>query len=111
MLCSLKISGKNRFLKEDIGMAQNRKRKKQGVITWLRHIKLHDHPYIFVLFIHRQKTSDKYIGMVSCSFVCLSCVMTPPFSCFEPSLYPPSIMEEMIFPLVELLSGLTLKHS
>ena len=36
--------------------------------------------------------------MVSCSVVCLSCVMTPCFllSCFEPSLYPSSL----IFPLV-----------
>ena len=37
--------------------------------------------------------------MVSCSFVCLSGVMTPffsfvPFSCFEPSLYPPSKYNE-----------------
>ena len=44
----------------------------------------------------------KDIGMVSCSFLCLSCKMTPCFLLFHVLSHPyiPLHFEEMIFPLV-----------
>ena len=49
--------------------------------------------------------------MVSCSFVCFSCVMTPCFFLFH-VLSHPYILLEMIFPLVPLIFRLnSIGHS
>ena len=46
--------------------------KEQGPISQLRHTNQHDTiPYIFVLLTNREVQD---IGIVPCSFVCLSCV-------------------------------------
>ena len=56
-------------MKGDIGMAWSTKNEQGHKTTW-------NHPYIFVPFIHRQGIRKKDIGMVSCSFVYICCVMT-----------------------------------
>ena len=56
----------------DNGQLKAPKRKEQVKtlkLTW-------HHPHIFSL-LNREVRPDKDIGMVSCWFVCLSCVMTP----------------------------------
>ena len=85
--------------------SQHENGKNNGVIIQGRHTKLHD---IFVLdkydqtkMINRQIPSYKDVGMVSCSFVCFSCVMTPCSFLFHVLIHPylPLYFEEMIFHL------------
>ena len=77
--------------KGDIGMAWSTKKEEtRGHYTAKLHKATWHHPYIFVLlFIYMQSwISNKDIGMVSCSFVQLCCVMTPCFFLFGASSHP-----------------------
>jgi hypothetical protein len=93
-------------------MARSTKRMKQVVGTQQRPTKLHG--TIPIIIIHRQIISDKYVGMVSGSFVDLCCLMTPCFFLFGASSYYPLHFEEILAltpPLPDDLVSIGAYHS
>ena len=95
-------------MKGDIGMVWSTKKEEtRGHYTEKLHKATWHHPYIIVYCKVEYRTKI-YIGMVSCSFVQLFCVMTTCFFLFGASNHPyiPFHFEEMIFPLVLL----TIEH-
>ena len=99
----LKMVGKNHFFKMKGGYRDGLKYQK-GRNKGSLHSKVAQSymtPSLYLCFIVYKGSfiSNKDIGMASCSFVQLCCVMTPCFFLFGASSHP-FHFEEMIFPLV-----------